>query len=430
MNADTPCITLHRRRAQPFFFRHPWVFSGAVQDVPVGLADGSLVAVTNRSGDWIGRGFYNSRSQIRVRLFSWDRDETIDEAFWRRRLAAAIDLRHRVLGLTDPDGACRLVYSDSDGFPGLVVDRYGGHLVIDWGSLALYERRSMILGLLAEALEPTGILSRCDSDVSEKEGIPPGVEWVHGAPAPTPLTVRLGEVRMLVDLEGGQKTGLYLDQRENHAAVLAHGHTGGSDVSSKLAPKAAPPAPVCLPLRGVAWRLAGMRVLDGFCYVGGFGLAAAAAGAAEVIGFDTSEPAIRLANEAARLNGLTKARFAVGDVFGELRRLRAAGETFDAVILDPPRFAASRAALPRAARGYKDINLVAMQVLKPGGLLVTCSCSQHVSSKQFLDILNKAAKDVARTVQVIERRGQAADHPVLASCPETAYLKCFVCVVR
>ena len=398
MNAEPPPITLRRRRAQPFFFRHPWVFSGAVQDVPVGLADGSLVVVTTRSGDWIGRGFYNSRSQIRVRLFSWDPDETIDEAFWRRRLTAAIDLRRRVLGLTDPCGACRLVYSDSDGFPGLVVDQYGSHLVIDWGSLALYQRRSMILGLLREALEPTGILSRCDRDVSQKEGIPPGAEWVHGSPAPRPLTVRMGEVRMLVDLEGGQKTGLYLDQRENYAAL--------------------------------ARRFVGMRVLDAFCYVGGFGLAAAAAGAAEVIGFDTSEPAVRLANEAARLNGLTNARFAAGDVFGELLRVRAAGEMFDAVILDPPRFAASRAALPRAARGYKDINLVAMQVLKPGGLLVTCSCSQHVSPNQFLDILNKAAKDVARTVQVIERRGQAADHPVLAACPESGYLKCFICVIR
>jgi 23S rRNA (cytosine1962-C5)-methyltransferase len=398
MTTDEPRVVLRRRRAQPFFFRHPWVFSGAVLSAPDGVADGALVHVHSHDGQWIGRGFYNGQSQIRVRLFSWAPDETVDEAFWRGRLAAAVDLRRRLLGPADVAQACRLVYSDSDGFPGLVVDRYGDYLVMEWGSLGLYRRREMIVDLLAGALKPVSILSRADGEAARQEGIPDEVAWVHGSPAAGLVAVHVGGVRLLVDLAGGQKTGLYLDQRENQAAVAA--------------------------------RLRGARVLDAFCYVGGFGLAAAQAGAAEVLGFDTSEAAVALANEAARAAGLTNARFQRGDVFAELRRLRAAGETFDAVILDPPRFAASRAAVPRALRGYKDINLVAMQVLAPGGLLVTCSCSQHVSADRFLDVINRAAKDVGRTVQVVERRGQAVDHPIISSCPETGYLKCFVCLVR
>lgn len=393
-----PHVILRRRRAQPFFFRHPWVFSGAVQDVPEGLADGSLVDVLSDSGQWVGRGFYNGRSQIRVRLFSWDPDEAVDQAFWRGRLAAAIDLRRRILALDDRAQACRLVYSDSDGLPGLIVDRYGDYLVVEWGSLAFYEQREMVIGLLVEALAPAGILGRADGEAAAREGIPQGVEWLHGSPAPNPLAVGVGTVTLLVDLEGGQKTGLFLDQRENYASAAG-------------------------------W-LRGARVLDGFCYVGGFGLSAAAAGAAEVIGFDANDAAVALANEAARMNGLGHARFERGDLFADLRRLRAEGETFDAVILDPPRFAPTARSVPHAVRGYKDINLVAMQVLKPGGLLITCSCSQHVTPDQFLAILNEAAKDVGRVVQVIERRGQSADHPIIVSCPETAYLKCFVCAVR
>jgi 23S rRNA (cytosine1962-C5)-methyltransferase len=401
MSSDEPRVLLNRRRAQPFFFRHPWVFSGAIQSVwgeTEKPPDGAIVGVYSQAGQWIGRGFYNARSQIRVRLFSWRSEEVIDEDFWRARLAMAIDLRERVLRLHERSSAYRLVYSDSDGFPGLIVDRYGDYLVMEWGSLGLFERREVLVRLLVEAVSPAGVLSRVEGDEAAHEGLPRGSEWVHGAPAPSPLPLKMGRVTLLADLSGGQKTGLYLDQRENYAAV--------------------------------ADRLVGMRVLDGFSYAGGFGLSAAAAGAREVLGFDTSAPAVNLANRAAELNGLANVRYAVGDVFAELRRLRAANEIFDAVILDPPRFAPSRAALPRAVRGYKDINLVAMQILRPNGLLITSSCSQHVSAEDFLSILNQAATDVGRTAQVVERRGQSADHPVIVSCPETAYLKCFVCVVR
>jgi len=395
---DLPRVVLRRRRAQPFFYRHPWVFSGAVARVPEGLPDGALVDVVSDTRQWIGRGFYNSRSQIRVRLFLWDADRPVDDDLWRDRLDRAIRLRRDILRVDAPAGACRLVYSDSDGFPGLVVDRYGEYLVVEWGSLALYERREALIGLLVKAVRPVGVLSRSDGEGAHREGIAPAAAWVHGSPAPRPLAVTLDGLTLLTDLEHGQKTGLFLDQRENHAAV--------------------------------ARRLAGARVLDAFSYVGGFGLAAARAGAGEVLGLDVSESAVALANEAATRNELANARFQVGDVFAELRRFRAEGARFDAVILDPPRFAPTRRSLPKAVRGYKDVNLVAMQILRPGGLLVTCSCSQHLTAEAFLDVLNQAGKDVGRTVQVIERRGQAADHPVLTACPETAYLKCFVCVVR
>ena len=397
MKNPAPRIVLKPRRAQPFFFRHPWVFSGAVDSAPPDLADGSLVEVFTPSGDWIARGFYNSRSQVRVRLFSWRPDEMIDEEFWRRRLRSALDLRRRPRDLDHPAGACRLLYSDSDGFPGLIVDRYREYLVVKWGSLALYQRRELIYRLLIEALAPRGILSRTDGTGARREGLAAEVCWVHGSPAPQPLPVNLGGVQVLADLAGGQKTGLYLDQREN--------------------------------ARAAAGLTAEMRVLDAFCYVGTFALTAAAAGAAEVVGLDGSAPAIDLATAAARLNRLPNVHFRTAEVFAELRRLRESGETFDAVFLDPPRFAPSRAALERAARGYRELNLSALRLLRPGGLLVTSSCSQHLAPETFLDIVNRAALEAGRCVRILERRGQPPDHPVVTSCPESGYLKCFICLV-
>lgn len=392
-------VHLKHGRAKPFFFGHPWVFSGSVDRVEGKTEDGDVVAVMDDRGQFIARGFYNRRSQIRVRLITWDAEEAVDRGFFEQRLRHAVALRHELLGLPERTEAYRLVYSEGDGLPGLIVDRYGSWLVVQFVSIGMARRRDLVVEALARACPELSIFERSDTDVAALEGIEPrvGPLWGAQSQAPEELTVSMHGVRLHADIAGGQKTGLFLDHRENYLAIE--------------------------PFAG------GRRVLDAFCHSGAFGLFAARGGATEVVGIDLSEGALDIARRNATLNGVAAASFVSGNVFGELRRLRAEEQRFDMAILDPPKFARSAADVPKASRGYKDINLVTMQILEPGGILVTCSCSQHVDEATFTSILNAAASDVGREVQILERRGQAADHPVAASCPETRYLKCFLCRV-
>jgi len=388
-------VHLRHNRAKPFFFGHPWVFSGSVGRVEGTPADGDVVTVVDDRGHFVARGFYNRRSQIRVRLLTWDEEEELGRGFFERRLRAAVALRHELLGLPADTEAYRLVYSEGDGLPGLIVDRYAGWLVVQFLSLGLALRRDMVVEALARACPELAIFERSDTDVAALEGIEPRVGTLWGAEPPETLVVTIHGVRFEVDIRGGQKTGLFLDHRDNYRAVLPYAR--------------------------------GRRVLDAFCHSGGFGLFAAVRGnASEVVAIDMSEGALALARRNAELNGATGFTFAQGNVFGELRRLRAEEQRFGMIVLDPPKFARSARDVEKASRGYKDINLVAMQVLEPGGILVSCSCSQHVDEAAFTAILNDAATDVGRDVQILERRGQAADHPVAASCPESRYLKCFI----
>jgi len=391
-------IVLKQGRAKPFFYGHPWVFSGSVARVDGQPANGQLVEVCDHRGQFIARGFYNARSQIRVRLLTWDPDEAVDEALFERRLRQAVALRHDVLGLPAQTDAYRLVYSEADGLPGLIVDRYADWLVVQFLSLGLAQRRDMVVAALARACPGKALFERSDSDVADKEGIEPRVGALVGAEPPDTITAQVHGVRLHAALRGGQKTGLFLDHRENYLAVAPYAR--------------------------------GRRVLDGFCYSGAFGLfAQARGGAAEVVAIELSAEALDLARRNAQLNGVEAIHFVQGNVFGELRRLRAEEQRFGMVILDPPKFARSAHDVPKALRGYKDINLVAMQCLDRGGLLVSCSCSQHVDEPTFLAMLNDAATDIGREVQVLERRGQGADHPVAVSCPESRYLKCCICRV-
>ena len=391
-------VHIKRGRSKPFYYGHPWVFSGSVERVEGAPEDGDLAAVVDHSGHFVARGFYNGRSQIRVRLITWDPDEPIDRAFFERRLGHAVALRHDVLGVPADTDAYRLVYSEGDGLPGLMVDRYGGWLVVQFLSLGLVRRKDMVVEALARVCPGLAIFERSDSDVAELEGIEPRVGPLWGDEPPDTVTVTMHGIRLHVGVRHGQKTGLFLDHRENYLAMLPYAR--------------------------------GRRVLDAFCHTGAFGLfASARGGASEVVAVDLSEDALALAQRNAELNGVGNIAFAQGNVFGELRRLRAEEQTFGMVILDPPKFARSAADVPKARRGYKDINLIAMQLLASGGILVTCSCSQHLDEATFTATLNDAATDVGRDVQILERRGQAADHPVAASCPESRYLKCFICRV-
>jgi 23S rRNA (cytosine1962-C5)-methyltransferase len=390
-------VWLKPRKVRPFFGRHPWVLDSAIARIDGQAADGDVVDLISDKGRFVARGLFNSQSRIRVRLYTWTAAEPLDDAFWRRRLETAVALR-RDLGYTDPHGATRLVFSEADGLSGLIVDRYGEYLAIQATALALAMRLETITPMLVELVRPRGIVLRNERGVGQLEGIhlPDGLHW--GQMPEGPVFIEEHGLRYGVDLREGQKTGFYLDQRENRRAAAGY--------------------------------CRGRRVLDLFCYSGGFGLAAVKLGGArEVLAVDGSQKALALARANAELNGLSNIHFQVGDGFEILDSLRTAGERFGAVVLDPPKFARSRAALDDALMAYHRLNRTAAELLEPGGILVTCSCSGHVTREDFLHMLAGVAQRSGRDIQVLEQRGAAPDHPVGASCLESEYLKCFICRV-
>ena len=424
-----PRVVLKPRKARPFYGRHPWVLDSAVERAEEAPADGDVVELVAHDGEWIARGIFNSQSRIRVRLYTWRSEEPLDEAFWRRRLQAALALRERLPGAgasaadntrasprpwpshraaavlsrseRAPMAATRLVYSEADGVSGLVVDRYGDYLVLQISALAIATRVQQLASLAAELLQPRGVLVRLDQNVVALEGLPASVVegpcW--GETPDGPVFLEEHGIRYGVDLATGQKTGFFLDQRENRRAAAGYLH--------------------------------GRNVLDLFCYTGGFALCASAlGGAAEVLGVDSSAKAIALAKANAQLNGLPNVRFETGDGFQTLERLAAEGRRFGGIILDPPKFARRRQGLPDALRAYHKLNQRAVELLEPDGVLVTCSCSGYVTREDFQHVLAEVAQRTGRNVQVLEARGAAADHPTSVTCLETEYLKCFVCRVE
>ena len=391
-------VTLLPRRARPFFARHPWLFAGSIAGMGGPAAPGDEVIVASHEGQFIARGLFNPRSAIRVRLYRWD-DEPLDEAFWRGRIDEAVRLREGTLGLSPaPDSACRLVFSEADGLSGLTVDRYGNWLVAQVTSLALFERRDLLVRLLVERTGASGVVFRTDRAIAEKEGLPSEEGEDFGATPPDDLTIVENGVSYLINLRAGQKTGFYLDQRDNREAVARYAR--------------------------------GRRVLDLFCYSGGFALNAEKnGGAAVAIGIDSSSPAIELARANATRNGLDTMRFEVGDGFDALAGFRARGETFGLVVCDPPKFARGPKSVDDALKGYLRLNRLAVDCLEPGGILATCSCSGLIDRLEFAGVLARVAELAGRPIQILESRGASPDHPILTSCPETAYLKCLICRV-
>ncbi len=392
-----PSVVLQPRKARPFYGRHPWVYAGAIAKLTGEPSDGDEVDVISHAGNFVARGLYNSQSKIQVRLYSWAQDVFLDGDFFRARLADAIRLRDAILGWNRPGGACRLVFSEGDGLSGCTVDRFDRWLVLQFSSLALAERSDLLVGLLVEMLQPEGIILRTERGIGRLEGLEASDGLLWGKAPEEPVIIDEQGTRYRVNILEGQKTGFYLDQRENRQAVA---------------------------------RLArGRRVLDGFCYTGGFGLAALRAGAQFVLGIDMSEPALELARENARLNRLELAEYVRGDVFDQLDALVAGGEKFHMVILDPPKFARTRGAVDEALRGYRRLQTLALRLLEKDGILVSCCCTGLITMDMLTDLLGQLAAEEKRTVQILERRGQAADHPVAASCLETSYLKCLICRV-
>jgi len=392
-----PRVVIKPGKVQPFFGRHPWVLDSAVARIDGLVADGAEVDVISHKNSWIARGLFNSRSRICTRLYSWQPGESLDETFWRKRLVAAIELRKQ-LGYDQPDGAARLVYSEADGLSGLIVDRYADYLVVQVNALVMAERLEILVPLLAELKSPRGILVRAEGGTAKLEGLELESGLRHGVAPEGPVFIVENGVRYGVDLSEGQKTGYYLDQRENRLAAAKY--------------------------------LRDRRVLDMFCYSGSFSLAALLhGGARETLGIDGSEKAIALARAGAELNQAHAARFEVADAFEALDGLASKGEKFGAVILDPPKFTRSRKNLDSALRAYHRINRMGVELLEPGGILVTCSCSGAVTREDFLLMLAGVAQQTRRDIQVLEQRGASPDHPVSTTCLETEYLKCFICRV-
>jgi 23S rRNA (cytosine1962-C5)-methyltransferase len=385
-------LILKKDREKALLRRHPWVYSGAIQAVEGSPAHGETVAIHDAYGQFLAWGAYSPDSQIRARVWSWEQNEGIDANFFRRRIQAALHLRQTWINPAQ-NSAYRLVHAESDGLPGLVVDRYNDSLVLQILSAGAEVWREALVDVLVDLVNPDAIYERSDVTVRALEGLPTRTGLVYGDLPQQPLVIHENGLRFKVDLVGGQKTGFYLDQRDNRRICrdLAHGKS----------------------------------VLNGFAFTGGFSANALAGGAASVLSIDSSEEALQFARENIELNGLPaeRCKWIVGDMFEELRTLRDRGQQFDLVILDPPKFAPTAAQAMQAARGYKDINLFGLKLLKPGGLLMTFSCSGGVDMAFFQKIVADAALDAGVSAQLLYRLGQAPDHPTHLAFPEGTYLK-------
>jgi len=364
---------------------HPWIFRSDVAKRD-SCAPGAVVRVLSPRGKPLGFAFYSSRSEIELRMI--ERGEELPGEFLRERLAAAIAWRAEIAPGAE---AVRLVHGEGDGLPSLILDRYGPYLVIQTLSQTTDALKSKIVETLVDLVKPAGILERNDPRVRDLEGLDRKVGLLHGD-VPESIEIREGDIVFEVDLWKGQKTGLFLDQRENH--MMARGYARG-------------------------------RVLDGFTYHGGFALHVARV-AESVLAVDSAADAVARTERNAARNGLANVETRDANVFDLLHDLHKAGERFDTVILDPPAFAKSKGAIEKAARGYKEINLRALHLLRPGGILITCSCSYHIHESDLESILEDAAADAGASVTIVEKRRQGRDHPVVLGVPETYYLKCFV----
>ena len=363
-----------------------WVYRSDVRDAHDSAA-GDCVRVSDEAGNYVGQAFFSDTSEIALRFLT-THDETIDRDWWRQRLLSCAGRRTPIQRETN---AYRLVYSEGDLLPSLIIDKYDDVFVMQTLSQATDRLKSMFTELLCEEFKPRAVVERNEARVRQFEGLELR-SGVLAGDAPSTIEINQSGIRFLVSPLGGQKTGAFLDQRENYLAAkrVAHG-----------------------------------RALDCFTFNGGFALHIASQ-CETVTGIDISEEAVAAAIRNAELNESGNVEFRAANVFDSLRELESAGEQFDTIVLDPPAFAKNRASVKSAARGYKEINLRALKLLRPGGVLVTCTCSYHMSEEMFLEIIAEAARDAHRRLQIVEVRGQASDHPVLLGVPETHYLKCVI----
>ncbi len=390
-------ILMPGKERSAFKQHHPWVFAGSVGRLEGRARPGDTVEVLADNLRPLGRAAYSPKSQIRARFWTFDAEESIDDAFFKRRVAAAVERRRAMPELRGQQGL-RLIHAESDGLPGVIADQYGDTIVIQLTSAGADKWRNAIVAGLVKATGCARVYERSDSDVRGMEGLEPTTGWLYGEAPATPLSIDENGVRLAVDVVGGHKTGFYLDQRDNRALL------------GQLA--------------------AGKDVLNCFCYTAGFSLQALAGGAASVLSIDSSGPALAQGKANLALNPqlpAERAHWQEADVFQALRDFKKEGRQFDLIVLDPPKFAPSAAHANRAARAYKDINLLGFRLLKPGGLLMTYSCSGGIGLELFQKIVAGAALDAGRNARIVQRLAGAADHPVALDFPEGEYLKGLLC---
>lgn len=392
--AETPVLVLEEGKEKSATRKHPWIFSGAIRRVQGEPKPGDTVEVRSAYGEFLGLAAYSPESQIRARFWTFRERLPINREFFSRLLDKAIENRKsRGFDIHDPKSAFRLVYAENDGLPGCIIDKYARIVSIEILSAGAEKFRKEIYGLLAEKLAPDGIIERCDSDVRAKEGLPLRKGVVYGDVPKEPVEILENGIRFDIDVWNGHKTGYYLDQRDARAEVGAFA--------------------------------SGKRVLNCFSYTGGFGLFALKNGAVSVTEVDVSKEALAIAQTLIRKNGFdeNRAELLEADVFSYLRKCRDSRKEFDLIVLDPPKFIENKSHLAKGSRGYKDINLLALKLLAPGGMLATFSCSGLMTMDLFQKIVADAALDAHREVQIVHRFGQPADHPVKTSFPEGQYLK-------
>lgn len=390
-------LILHPNREKSLLRRHPWIFASAISEFKGKARNGDTVDVMSSEGEFLGRAAWSAKSQIQARIWTFDQNESVDNGFFLRRIEQALALREDIINKQKLNGY-RLIAGESDGLPGVTIDKYDNVLVCQLLSAGAEKQRKKIVWALKKHFPECSILERSDVAVRAKEGLEQIIQTLHGD-IPDEVTIIENDIRIIVDLKRGHKTGFYLDQRDNRQLAANYALN--------------------------------KKVLNCFCYTGTFASYALKGGASSVTNIDVSDSALETARRNIEINDLPieKATFVNQDVFQALRDYREAGKTFDMIVLDPPKFVDSKASLIRACRGYKDINMLAMQILKPGGTLFTFSCSGLLSADLFQKVVADAALDAKRTVHFMERMTQAPDHPISSNYPEGFYLKGLVCKV-
>ena len=390
-------LILKPNREKSLLRRHPWIFSGAIQKVNGKPTPGETVNLLSSRGDFLAQAAYSPTSQIRARVWTFDPDELLDSNFFLKRIRKSLASR-QTLHVAQHTNAYRLIHAESDGLPGLIVDRYADVLVLQSLTAGSEYWKDTITDILIEETGLTTIYERSDADVRQLEGLEPKVGLLHGELSFYSIPVVENNLKFTINLNSGHKTGYYLDQRENRLRVR--------ELSK------------------------GRDVLDCFCYTGGFTVNALEGGAKNVVAVDASEDALILGRENVKVNGhqADAVEWREGDVFQVLRKFRDEGRSFDLIILDPPKFAPTASQAGKAARGYKDINLLGFKLLRPGGFLVTFSCSGGVDASLFQKIIASAAIDAGVDAQIVDVLTQGTDHPVALNFPEGAYLKGLVCL--
>lgn len=394
-----PSIKLKKGRDKSFNRKHPWIFSGAVDSVKDVNTNGEIVDIISGDGKFLGYGSYSSLSQISVRVLSFNPDEKIDRAFFKQRIENAIQFRKQIINY-ELTNSYRLINAESDSLPGLVVDKYADFIVCQFLSAGAEFWKKEIVEILVDLINPSGIFERSDVEVREKEGLQQSKGILYGKAPEELIEIIENENRFLVDVNYGHKTGFYLDQRDNRKLLENF--------------------------------VLGKEVLNCFSYTGGFSIYAIKAGASKVVNVDSSAESLSLADKNFTLNGIDSSKYenTQDDVFKYLRKLRDTSKQFDVIILDPPKFAESVSQIEKAGRGYKDINLLALKLLKKNGVLFTFSCSGHIVPELFNKIIADAAADAGREVHLLKYLTQSPDHTMLTNFPEGLYLKGLVCKVN